>query len=228
MKKIIFIVILFFLLWTSVLAFDNKLSLTEIDNKIYYDKDLYNEDTFINHLDMIPGSNYTDELVVENNTSKNLKLYLKVEEEVQGSAVNDLLDSIFMKVYLDDSLIYDGKVKGLDYKLNGVNLQNAILLKKFLKNEKSKIKVQLYLSKDYDNKNINDYSYLVWKFFAEYANDDINDEKNDDINDEDSGKQVIVEVVPLPSTGKNIIPVVIASIGISIIGCVIVILAKKR
>lgn len=217
MKKVLFALVLILLSVSVVSASDNKLYLTENDNKIYYDKSLYDENLFMNHLDMVPGSSYTDELLIENATGLDLTLYLQVLEENQSIDANELLDNISMKIYLDDKLIYDGKVKGLDYKLQGVNLQDSVLLKQFNKNDKSKIRVELNLSKDYSNKNNDDYSYLKWKFIAQFDKSKVD-------------ADTVVEVVPAPSTGinKNYIPIIIASIGLCTVGCIIIIIAKKK
>ena len=143
-----------------------------------------------------------------------------------------------MKVYLNNNLIYDGKVKGLDYKSNGINLQDSILLKEFSPKEKSKINVELTLSKEYDNINYHNYTYLKWKFIAQFDKENnekpTNPPKEEEPiippQEEPKEKPVIVEVVPAPSTGinKNYIPIIASSIGLCAVGCIIIVLAKKR
>ncbi|MBQ9318300.1 MAG: hypothetical protein IJR82_01535 [Bacilli bacterium] len=215
MKKILCIFVLMLLMMQPVLAVDNKLYLTEKDNKIYYDEDLFNKDEFMHHLDMIPGGKYQDDLIIENGAKIPLKLYLQVKEEEQNDDAEELLDSIYMKVTLNDTVIYDGKVKGLDYNANGVNLQDSVFLKEFSVDESAKIHVDLYLDSAYSNKEFTDYSYLNWVFIAQF-------DKND--NPE------VIEVVPAPITGinKNYVPIVIASVGLCIVGCIIIILAKRK
>ena len=129
-----------------------------------------------------------------------------------------------MKVFLDDNIIYDGKVKGLDYNSNGVNLQDSVLLKKFKDKESIKIRVELNLSKEYSNKEFNDYSYIDWKFIAQF------DKSKVEAADVTKPDDVVVEVVPAPSTGinKDYIPIIIASFGLCILGCIVIILAKKK
>lgn len=215
MKKRIFVFILMLLMIQPVLAVDNKLYLTEKDNKIYYDKDLFKKEDFMHHLDMVPGGKYQDDLVIENGTKIPLKLYLQVKEEEQSVDAEELLDSIYMKVTLNNNVIYDGKVKGLDYNANGINLQDSIFLKEFSVDESAKIHVDLYLDSAYSNKEFTDYSYLDWVFIAQFDKTD---------------KPEVVEVVPAPITGinKNYIPVIIISTGLCIVGCIIIVLAKKK
>ena len=73
MKKILLLLIL--LLTISVSAKENKLYFVEKDNQIFYESGLYDEKVFMKHTDMVPGSSYTDELLIENGTNKVYKLY---------------------------------------------------------------------------------------------------------------------------------------------------------
>ena len=117
---------------------------------------------------MLPGSSYTDELIIENGTSTTYRLFFKVIEKNQSDVSNNLLDYINMKIYLDDSLIYDGKVKGLDYNNNGVNLQEAIEIGDFPGGRRAVMKAETTLSTDYNNPEDNDFSEIDWQFYAEY------------------------------------------------------------
>lgn len=222
MKKIILVIVVFMCGIFPVFASDNKLFLTMKDNKIYYDQDLYNKDLFMTHVDMLPGQSFTDELKIQNGTGIPLTLYLKVKEKEQSIEANELLDNILMKIYFNNQVIYDGKVKGLDYKSNGVNLQDAVLLKNFEINESADIKVELKLSSEYSNKDFNDYSYLDWVFYAQF--------EPTENKPEEPKEEVVVEVVEAPKTGLNYnyVPVVISSVGLCIVGCIIILLAKKK
>lgn len=214
MKKLLFGIILMLVIISPVCAANNKLYLTEKDNKIYYDDELYHKEEFMEHLDMVPGGKYQDDLVIENGTKLPLTLYLKVNEKEQSKAANELLDNIYMKVSLNNQLIYDGKVKGLDYNANGVNLQDSVLLKTFAIDETANIHVDLYLDSAYSNKDFSDSSNLDWVFIAQFDKEDA----------------TVVEVVPAPITGvnKNYMPIIIISVGLCILGCLIIILASKK
>ena len=229
MKKIIFGLILLFAFAIPVFALDNKLYLTESDNKIYYDTSLFDSTKFMYHIDMVPGGNYTDELVIENAAGFPLTVYLKVKDQEQSAAAEELLDNISMKVYLNDSMIYDGKVKGLDYNLNGINLQDSVLLKKMSNKEQAKISVELSLSEEYSNKEFNDFSYLNWVFIAEFDKQFTPDPEPTP-EPEPQPETHVVEIVPAPITGLdyNYVPVVIASIGVCTVACILIIFIKKR
>ena len=145
MKKILLFIILISFSFIFVEAKENRLYFTEENNRLYYEGDLLDDDVFMKHLDMMPGDSYTDELLIENGTETQYKLYFKVVPRNQSSKANVLLDSILMKIKLNDEIIYDGKATGLDYNANGINLQNAILLGEFDKSEEAKMIVELKL-----------------------------------------------------------------------------------
>lgn len=222
MKKVLFGIMLMLIMISPVCAIENKLYLTEKDNKIYYDDELYHKEEFMEHLDMVPGGRYQDDLIIENGTKIPLTLYLKVKEIEQSDAANALLDSIYMKVTLNNDIIYNGKVKGLDYNADGVNLQDSVLLKTFAIDETANIHVDLYLDPAYSNKEYSDLSYLDWVFIAQFD--------KEEPKEEEPSEPVVVEVIPAPITGinKNYMPVIITSVGLCILGCLIIILAKKK
>ena len=214
MKKILLLVFVFVGLIFSVNlvdAKDNRLYFVEEDNKIYYDSSLLDENVFMKHIDMVPGRSYTDELVIENDTNKVYTLYFKIKPRDQSIQADELLDNINMKIYLDDVEVYNGKAKGLDYTSSGVNLQNAVLLKKFTKKESSRLKVETSLNTDYSDISNNESSYIDWVFYAQYDDDDPQ------------------EIVDVPNTNKERFPIItVVSITMCVIGLGIVIYAKKE
>lgn len=219
MKKILFIFLTFFLSINIVLAKENKLSISSSDNKLYYDSNLLDTNTFMKHLDMIPGSTFTDNLIIENETKFNFNLYLKINNRNN----NELLDYMTMKIYLDDKLVYDGDMigSGLFYENDALN--NSFLVGNFSANQLSNLRVVTNLSTDYSNINNNDSLIIDWKFYAE-TKDDIN--KKDDIEEE-----TIIEIIPAPITGINIdkLPVIIISSGLCLVSLIaIIILIKKK
>ena len=210
MKKTISIIMLLIIMisFYCVNAKNNVLYFVKQGNKLVYESDI-EENIFMQHLDMIPGSSYTDELEIENGTNTSYKLYLKVNEIEQNETADKLLDSIDMKVYLDEELIYDGKAKGIDYSNNGINLQNAIFLKEFESNDKSLLKAEVKLSEEYSNKN-SVLSKINWEFYAQYENE----------------QPQIIENVPKTDVNNN--TMVIMSIIVLILGIVFVIFSQIK
>ena len=174
MKKIVYIFIIAFLFMTPVLAKDSQLIVIERDNKLYYDTRYLDDKIFMSHLDMVPGGNYFDKLIIENATGRNCKMFFQVKEKEEGQSTkaNILLDNIYMKISLNNEVLYDGKVKGLDYYDSGVNLQNAVSLGDFAPSEIKTMEVQTSLSTAYDDTTNREKSLIDWKFYLQYGDDE--------------------------------------------------------
>ena len=169
MKKIGLILITVFLLIGNVEAATNRLYFTEKADRLYYDTDAFDEDAFMAHYDMVPGREYTDELLIENRTKETYDLYLKLSVESQDSLAQELIDSILMDVYLDDELIYSGTARGLDYSGTGVNLQETVLLGRYNPNKTNKLVVKTKLADEYSNINNTSTGRITWEFYGRYG-----------------------------------------------------------
>lgn len=212
MKKIILLIFVFVLSTISVQAKENRLYFTEENDRLYYESKLIDEDVFMKHMDMVPGSRYTDELTIENGTKIKYTLFFKVVPKSQSAEADELLENIIMKIKLDDKVIYEGKATGLDYTNQGIDLQQAILLGDFEPSKTSKMVVETKLSESYGNTEFNESSYIDWSFYAQY----------------DNGKPP-VEIVETPDTMSNSFPyTIVFSIIIVLIGLGIIISARKK
>lgn len=150
MKKILLALFASLFIATPVFAAENKVYIYEADGKVYYDGALF-DDRFMIHENMLPGSNYTDYLVIENSTSKDYEVYFKIEAKDNSVKADDLLEYIEMEISIDGTKYYDGKVKGLDYRDQGVDLTNAVLIKRFNAGDRATMKVDTYLDANYGN-----------------------------------------------------------------------------
>lgn len=169
LNRITLVIILSAIFTHSVFALENKIYFTNSGDRLYYDTQSFDENVFLQHLDMIPGSSYTDTLNIENHTKYTYKLYMKIKEvEGQSEEAEELLDNIKMKIYHDGALIYDGYAKGLDYNESGTNLQNAIYIGEYTPDKESKLLVDTELLTTYSNTENQEYSYIDWEFYAEY------------------------------------------------------------
>ena len=212
MKKFVLFISLFALSVLSVQARENKLYFTEENNRLYYESKLIDEDIFMKHIDMIPGERFTDELLIENGTNKKYTLYFKVVPRNQSAEADELLENIIMKIKLDEEIIYEGKATGLDYTEQGIDLQKAILLGNFTPSKNSKMVVETKLSENYDNTELNEFSYIDWSFYAQY----------------DDSKPP-VEIIESPNTMRNSFPyTIVFSAIIILIGIGIVKSAYKK
>jgi len=212
MKKFVLFISLFALSVLSVQARENKLYFTEENNRLYYESKLIDEDIFMKHIDMTPGESFTDELLIENGTNTKYTLYFKVVPREQSAEADELLENIIMKIKLDKEIIYEGKATGLDYTEQGIDLQKAILLGDFTPSKNSKMVVETKLSENYDNTELNEFSYIDWSFYAQY----------------DDSKPP-VEIIVSPNTMRNSFPyTIVFSAIIILIGIGIVKSAYKK
>ena len=212
MKKFVLFISLFALSVLSVQARENKLYFTEENNRLYYESKLIDEDIFMKHIDMTPGESFTDELLLENGTNTKYTLYFKVVPREQSAEADELLENIIMKIKLDEEIIYEGKATGLDYTEQGIDLQKAILLGDFTPSKNSKMVVETKLSENYDNTELNEFSYIDWSFYAQY----------------DDSKPP-VEIIVSPNTMRNSFPyTIVFSAIIILIGIGIVKSAYKK
>lgn len=180
MKRIIFTIIVFFIMLCNISASTNTLEFTEKGNELVYNTELYDDNTFINHQDMIPGKEYKDELIIENKSDTKYRLYLKANNTNQNEELSNFIKNIEIRIYLDNKLIYEGTADGMDYK--GIDLKESILIGDYEKNKKSKIVVYTKLSEDYENTNQIS-GNIEWQFYANYGDDIfvINPETKDNI-----------------------------------------------
>lgn len=169
MKKILSLILIMISIFSVNFVFaegKNKLYLSSEDDNLYYDSDKFDGNIFLQCSNLIPGAGCQEELSIENDSSYSYDLYFKVKETKQSSVANELLDNLLMKVYLEDELIYDGKVKGKDYSATGVNLQDSIYLGNYPINSSKKLKVEVKLDENYSNINNKEVAKTTWEFYA--------------------------------------------------------------
>ena len=201
MKKILLIVAL--LLTMSVSAKENKLYFIEKDHQVCYESGTYDEKIFMRHNDMVPGNKFTDELTIENGTSKTYKLYFKVIQTKENLSSN-LLNHMTMKITLDGKEIYDGKITGE----GNINLANSVYLGEFTPSRKSKMVVKTSLSTSYTNPENDDKQEIKWTFYAQY--------------DEEPPE----EITPITGSNRSSLYLIIA--GILLISSLIVFIYSKN
>lgn len=212
MKKILLFIFMFISLTAITNAEENKLYIFEDKGKIYYEPSLIEEDYFIKHLDMVPGRKYLDILTIENKTKSAYTVYMKVVPIRRSDLEEELINNILMTIYLDDAVIYEGKIKGLDYTNSGINLEEAVMLGDFGKEDTKTLKVETKLANYYSNTNNRSSINVEWKFFVQ-------ENENTDV----------IEVIDAPNTLNNkpvYIPV--TALILIIIGIVIVLYTEFK
>ena len=186
MRKIFAILFASIIIATPVFAEEkNRVYVYEKDEKIYYDSKQF-DDRFMVHENMVPGDSYSDTLVVENGTSYEHDIYFKIElDETNTTNAKDLLDYISMKVYINDKLLYDGKAKGEDYTSNGVDLTDAVFIKRFAAHESISMRVETHFDENFEDLENHDVAHTHWHFYLSDQPgkpDEINPRTNDDFS----------------------------------------------
>ena len=170
MKKISFLIICLFFMIYNVYAKENKLYFTNDGNKLYYDSELFDDDIFISNLDMVPGREYVDKLVIKNNADIKYRLYLKINKKQQEELSEGLLNSIKMQIKLDGNLIDDGFASGADYskKHKIGDLEDSIYIGEYSSNEIGNLEVITKLVESYNYSDESVTTKIQWEFFAQY------------------------------------------------------------
>ena len=167
MKRLLIMLGAFFCVVASVNAYENTLRFIESDNSIYYDSEKYDDNLFMNHLDMLPGADNEDVLHLENTTDKVFTLYFRVVDKEYTEEEAELIANTTMTIFIDDDIIYDGSIDGENHE-DGINLTNAIKIGEYSSGSESDLRVVTKLSEDYTNAQNEAVVEIDWEFYAEY------------------------------------------------------------
>ena len=198
MKKILLTIILLLLIVLPVSAKDNRLYFVEgkDTDKVYYESALFDSKKFMSHLDMVPGSSYTDTLLIENSTNTKYTLYFKFNKKNQSADADKLLNNIIMKITINNNVIYEGNASGM----GSLDLSDAVSLGDVLPKKTYTMVVNTTLSTEYTNPEGDDLALIDWTFYAQYE------------------KEPPHEIVPITGSDKSNIIVIIAIILIVLSG----------
>ncbi len=187
MKKILksLLLVLTLFSFTLVNARENKLYFTGSGDRLYYDSSKYDDEYFMKHVDMVPGSSYEDRLTIENDSNYDYKLYMRVKNREQSELAADLLKNIKMEITMNGELLYSGFADGLDYSHDNLDLTNTIYIGEYKSKMNGEIVVNTKLIEEYDVTENDEYSYVDWEFVAEY--NDLVIPINPDTGDSQSG-----------------------------------------
>ena len=174
---------------------------------------------FMSFLDMVPGGQYVDKLHIENRSKQDYDLYMQVVPKVgQSETLNELLELINMKVYLKESLIYEGRATGKTYPKGNGDLQAAVLLGKYAAGMKDTMRVELELSKDTSMEYCELLTKIDWKFIATKV--------------EQQEKKEPLKTTRQPKTGDEVTVVkyiiVMVATAIVLLGCVHILKRQRK
>ncbi len=165
MKKVSFIVLflLSFFIFDVYALDQNTLVLTDKDKKLIYNNNLFNENIFLYHVEMIPGGEYEDNLHIINNSNFEYVLYLRLFLDNDDNYDLEFMKNINFQIFLDNLEIFNGTI--IDK-----NENNILISLGEYKNygDQSTLKVITNLNKEYSNVNKMDNSIIQWEFVANY------------------------------------------------------------
>ena len=160
MKKIGFLLFIFIISILVVNAEDNQITITEKGNELYYQSEISSSDFFFTENAMIPGEAYQKDLVINNTTSDDYSLFLKINPKDETS---ELLDYLDLKIE-NKEVIYEGKMCGF-ISNDTSELQGTIPLGEFNSKTKKTLKFYVKLNSDYNN-TLGAETEVDWTFYA--------------------------------------------------------------
>lgn len=140
-KLILLLLVLTSIMPISVFAKVDTLKLTKNGMDIIYDDNLFDKNKFMSHRDMIPAMKVEDNLKIKNQTGIDIDLTMKIPfEKVDGR--KDLLNYLNYKIYLNDEIIYEGKLPDENYEIKLGKINNNIVWN---------LKIETTLSKEFSD-----------------------------------------------------------------------------
>lgn len=170
MKQLIVTIVMLSMLIMNVEAIDNKLYFNEEKGHLYYDMKAFDGDAFMTHDEMSPGKVYADELEIKNESQNVYDLYLRVNLVEQDLLSEELVENMYMEIYVDDELVYEGDATGTAYDENGVAYQKLIPLGNYKAGESRELVLKTKIKDEYANTENTNIGSLEWEFFAGYEN----------------------------------------------------------
>lgn len=164
MKKVSFIVLflLSFFIFDVYALDQNTLVLTDKDKKLVYNDNLFNENIFLYHVEMIPGGEYEDNLHIINKSNFEYVLYLRLFLDNDDNYNSEFMKNINFQIFLDNLEIFNGTI--FDKNENNI----LISLGEYKNEDQSTLKVITTLNKEYSNVNKMNNSIIHWEFVANY------------------------------------------------------------
>ena len=166
MKKMAIIFIIFFCLVEPIGASENILRFVDEDNNLYYDSEIFDDDIFMNRLNLISGETNNDVLLIENKTDDTFNLYFRIIDNGYSEEDKELISNTTMKIFVDNEIIYDGYIDGKHYD-DGINLNNSVSVGEFTPDSSKEIRVVTEVDSDYVGAEANATIQVEWEFYAE-------------------------------------------------------------
>lgn len=181
LKKFIFIS-LFLLISLPTILFSvsrNSLNFYEKDSNLYYRTNKFDSDLFLYKENIRPGNSVSGVLDINNETSHEYSVYLKSVPAKRSPKVENFLENMSIVVKNDGKIVNKGNMLE---ELEGVstdNLSNNIYLGKYDAGDSTSLSVTAHLSPDYVPPEKAISTYVDWKFYASFGDDELIEIKKD-------------------------------------------------
>lgn len=181
LKKFI-LISLFLLISLPTILFSvsrNSLNFYEKDSNLYYRTNKFDSDLFLYKENIRPGNSVSGVLDINNETSHEYSVYLKSVPAKRSPKVENFLENMSIVVKNDGKIVNKGNMLE---ELEGVstdNLSNNIYLGKYDSGDSTSLSVTAHLSPDYVPPEKAISTYVDWKFYASFGDDELIEIKKD-------------------------------------------------
>lgn len=181
LKKFI-LISLFLLISLPTILFSvsrNSLNFYEKDSNLYYRTNKFDSDLFLYKENIRPGNSVSGVLDINNETSHEYSVYLKSVPAKRSPKVENFLENMSIVVKNNGKILNKGNMLE---ELEGVstdNLSNNIYLGKYDSGDSTSLSVTAHLSPDYVPPEKAISTYVDWKFYASFGDDELIEIKKD-------------------------------------------------
>lgn len=181
LKKFI-LISLFLLISLPTILFSvsrNSLNFYEKDSNLYYRTNKFDSDLFLYKENIRPGNSVSGVLDINNETSHEYSVYLKSVPVQRSPEVENFLENMSIVVKNNGKIVNKGNMLE---ELEGVstdNLSNNIYLGKYDAGDSTSLSVTAHLSPDYVPPEKAISTYVDWKFYASFGDDELIEIKKD-------------------------------------------------
>ena len=157
----------------------NSLNFYEKDSNLYYRTNKFDSDLFLYKENIRPGNSVSGVLDINNETSHEYSVYLKSVPAKRSPKVENFLENMSIVVKNDGKIVNKGNMLE---ELEGVstdNLSNNIYLGKYDAGDSTSLSVTAHLSPDYVPPEKAISTYVDWKFYASFGDDELIEIKKD-------------------------------------------------
>lgn len=181
LKKFI-LISLFLLISLPTILFSvsrNSLNFYEKDSNLYYRTNKFDSDLFLYKENIRPGNSVSGVLDINNETSHEYSVYLKSVPAKRSPKVENFLENMSIVVKNDGKIVNKGNMLEELEGASTDNLSNNIYLGKYDSGDSTSLSVTAHLSPDYVPPEKAISTYVDWKFYASFGDDELIEIKKD-------------------------------------------------